>query len=116
MKLELIYMPVPDLGPALAFYRDTLGFDEAWREGDSTVGLQLPESAVVLMVDLDVDGVPGPMFMTPSVNDFLDHHGEAIDVVVGPMEIPDGHLAGFRDPGGNVIYVLDQSGADAQAA
>ena len=36
------YMPVPELAPALAFYRDTLGWTEGWREGDHTVTLEMP--------------------------------------------------------------------------
>src|SRR5690606_39101611 len=37
MKLSYIYVSVPDLKEALVFYRDELGLDEAWREGESTV-------------------------------------------------------------------------------
>ena len=111
MKLELVYVPVPEIAPALAFYRDTLGFDEAWREGDATVGLTVPGSDVGLMLDHQAEGQPGPMFTTPSVTEFLDRHGDAIDVVIGPLEIPDGTLVAFRDPGGNLVYVLDQGGA-----
>ena len=112
MKLELVYLPVPEIAPALAFYRDTLGFDEAWREGDGTIALAVPDSDVMLMLDHETDGRPGPMFTTPSVAEFLERHGDAIDVVIGPHEIPDGTLVGFRDPGGNLVYVLDQRGAD----
>ncbi len=113
MRLEMIYLPVPDLDPALALYRDTLGLDEAWREGDSTVGLKLPGSEVVLMIDRDAEGQPGPMFVTDRVSDFVERHGDAIDIVVEPMEIPGGFMMGFRDPGGNVVYVLDQSTDEA---
>ena len=38
MKLEFMYLPTQDLDAALALYRDTLGFDELWREGEVTVG------------------------------------------------------------------------------
>jgi hypothetical protein len=37
MKLTFIYQPIEDLREAVAFHRDQLGFDEAWREGDDTV-------------------------------------------------------------------------------
>lgn len=115
MKLEMVYLPVPDLQAALGLYRDTLGFDEAWREGDTTVGLQLPDSDVMLMVDVDPEGSPGPMFMVDSVADVVDGHGDALDVVMGPVEIPDGYLAAFRDPGDNLVYLIDQSTAGADA-
>ncbi len=48
---EFIYVPVQDLAPALALYRDTLGLDELWREGDLTVGLGIPGNEAPLMVD-----------------------------------------------------------------
>jgi catechol 2,3-dioxygenase-like lactoylglutathione lyase family enzyme len=42
MKLTFFYLPVADLKEALALYRDTLGWQEAWREGDTTTSLRLP--------------------------------------------------------------------------
>lgn len=44
MQLTFMYQSVDDLPAALAFYRDALGFQEAWREGDSTVAFELPGS------------------------------------------------------------------------
>jgi hypothetical protein len=46
MKLTFIYQSVKGLPAALAFYRDELGLDEAWREGESTVAFELPGSPV----------------------------------------------------------------------
>jgi catechol 2,3-dioxygenase-like lactoylglutathione lyase family enzyme len=37
MKLEFLYTPTRDLQASLGLYRDELGWEEAWREGDSTV-------------------------------------------------------------------------------
>ena len=51
MKLEFLYAPTRDLQVSLALYRDELGWEEAWREGDSTVSLKLPGSDVQLMLD-----------------------------------------------------------------
>ena len=42
MTLSSIYLPVRDLKAALAFSRDGLGFEEAWREGELTAGLTVP--------------------------------------------------------------------------
>jgi catechol 2,3-dioxygenase-like lactoylglutathione lyase family enzyme len=42
MKLEFCYLPTTDLAASLRLYRDALGFDELWREGDTTVGLAIP--------------------------------------------------------------------------
>ncbi len=111
MKLTFVYAPVPDLDEALRFYRDTLGWTEAWREGDTTVAFELPDSEVQLMLDRTEDeSPPGPIYEVDSVDAFLDSR-PGLTVTVPTMAIPDGHLAGFVDPGGNTIYVLDQAGA-----
>jgi len=111
MRLEFIYMPTPDLDAALALYRDTLGFDELWREGDTTVGLAAPGGNVALMVDAAAEpGMgPGPMFVTDDVTAFHARHDGAYELTLPPFEIPGGFMSGFRDPGGNCVYVLDQS-------
>ena len=110
MRLEFVYLPVPDLQAALALYRDQLGFDELWREGDTTVGLGIPGTETALMVDgAAVPGSgPGPVFGVESVDAWLD--GRKLDVAVPPMEIPGGRIMSFRDGGGNQVYVMDQSG------
>jgi len=112
MKLELVYLPVAKLDEALALYRDELGLSEAWREGETTVGLDVPDSDVKLMLDVDSNARPGPMFVVPSVAVFrtdhpsLSYDGEA-------FEIPDGWMTSFTDPWGNAVYIMDQSTADA---
>ena len=52
-KVEFLYLPVPELAPALAFYRDKLGWTEGWREGDHTVSLAMPGSRDVSRHILD---------------------------------------------------------------
>jgi hypothetical protein len=53
------------------FYRDELGLDEAWREGDGTVAFELPGSSVRLMLDVPPDDharwSSGPFSPRPSV-------------------------------------------------
>jgi catechol 2,3-dioxygenase-like lactoylglutathione lyase family enzyme len=111
MRLDFIYLPTPDLQGALALYRDGLGFDELWREGELTVGLAIPGSETAIMVDgAAAPGAgPGPIFGVDSVDAWVD--GRELDVVMPPMDIPGGRLMGFRDPGGNHVYVMDQSAA-----
>ena len=109
MRLEFVYLPVPDLQPALDLYRDRLGFDELWREGDLTVGLGIPGTETAIMLDaaaLPGSG-PGPVFGVDSVDAWLD--GRELDVAMPPMDIPGGRIMAFRDGGGNHVYVLDQS-------
>ena len=107
MNLTFVYAPVTDLKPALAFYRDTLGWSEAWREGTDTIAFQLPESPVQVMVAVDEGAAAGPMYLVPSLAAFLAERPD-LPIVVPPRDIPDGQVAGFADPGGNVIYVFDQ--------
>jgi catechol 2,3-dioxygenase-like lactoylglutathione lyase family enzyme len=110
MRLEFCYLPTSDLAASLRLYRDQLGFDELWREGDTTVGLAIPGNDTALMIDgAGLDGWgPGPIFGVDSVRDFHAEHSD-LDVVTEPSEIPGGHLMAARDPSGNIYYVMDQS-------
>ena len=110
MKLTFVFAPVTDLTSALTFYRDTLGWSEAWREGDDTVAFALPDSGVQVMVSREVDQPVGPMYQVDSVADFLAGK-PGLRVTVEPRDIPDGTVAGFQDPGGNTLYVFDQARA-----
>jgi catechol 2,3-dioxygenase-like lactoylglutathione lyase family enzyme len=110
MQLTFAYTPVRDLPQALAFYRDTLGWEESWREGDTTVALQLPGTDVEVMLDqVDDDSRPGPVFVVESVKDFQETFRDRLPFDGEPQEIPGGYWTNFRDPSGNVIYALDQS-------
>jgi catechol 2,3-dioxygenase-like lactoylglutathione lyase family enzyme len=106
VQLTYILAPVPDLAPALAFYRDTLGLDEAWREGAKTVAFWLPGRQVQVMVVVDGDPA-GPMYRVGSVPAFLAEHPE-VTVFMAARPIPGGSVAGYHDPAGNVSYVFDQ--------
>jgi hypothetical protein len=108
MKLEFWYAPVKNLPAALAFYRDELGWNEAWREGDTTVSLMLPGTQVQLMLDVGDTYEAGPIFTVDSVSSFRRERG-ALRWRHEPTEIPGGMLGGFEDESGNVVYVLDQS-------
>jgi catechol 2,3-dioxygenase-like lactoylglutathione lyase family enzyme len=112
MKLEFLHVPTRDLPAALALYRDELGWEEAWREGESTVSLKLPGTDVQLMLDaVEADGNSafGPIFVVDDVNRFFAERPAALRANGEPEEIPGGFLATFQDPSGNTIYVLDQS-------
>jgi catechol 2,3-dioxygenase-like lactoylglutathione lyase family enzyme len=116
MKLEFLYMPVTDLNAALALYRDSLGWEEAWREGDSTVSLKLPDSEVQLMLDsTDPSAASGPIFVVESVEKFHAGRPGALTTRAEPQEIPGGFMVTYEDPSGNTIYVLDQVLESSQA-
>ena len=110
MKFEFWYAPVADLSAALALYRDQLGWEEAWREGDDTVSLQLPGTEVQLLLDAaETTLAAGPIFVVDSVRDFQAGHGGSLRWRFPPFEIPGGLLGGFEDDSGNVLYVMDQA-------
>jgi hypothetical protein len=110
MKLEFLYTPVTDLKDALALYRDALGWQEAWREGESTVSLLLPGTDVQLMLDVtDSGGGSGPIFVVDSVESFHASRPSALAIRVEPHEIPGGFMASYVDGSGNPMFVLDQS-------
>jgi catechol 2,3-dioxygenase-like lactoylglutathione lyase family enzyme len=101
---------VTDLPAALALYRDTLGWEEAWREGELTASLTLPGTDVQLMLDAHNAYVPGPIFFVDRVADFQREHRDRLQWRYPPAAIPGGQLGGFADASGNVVYVMDQAG------
>ncbi|MET1052274.1 MAG: VOC family protein [Mycetocola sp.] len=106
MKPVFIYIPTTDLATATQFYRETLGLEETWREGDDTVAFAFPESNLQLMVTTSPGG-PGPMYLVPSAAQWLVEH-PSVEVSVPILEIPGGAVVGLRDPSGNEFYVFDQ--------
>jgi catechol 2,3-dioxygenase-like lactoylglutathione lyase family enzyme len=110
MRLEFLLMPTRDLSAALALYRDGLGWQEAWREGDTTVSLTMPGAEVQLMLDAnDPDAASGPIFVVDSVHAFHTGRPSELRTSAEPDAIPGGFLAAYQDPSGNTIYVMDQS-------
>ncbi len=110
MTLEFLYRPVPDLQAALALYRDALGWEEAWREGESTVSLKLPGTEVQLMLDEAEPGSgAGPIFVVESVERFHADRPSALVVEQEPHPIPGGSMVVYADAWGHAIHVLDQA-------
>jgi catechol 2,3-dioxygenase-like lactoylglutathione lyase family enzyme len=111
-KLGILYVSVRDLKSALAFYRDQLGLEESWREGEGTVGFKLAGTDVELMIDVYAEGAPdttGPMFILPSVDKFYEEQLGKLEFVRKPSDIPPGRWASVKDPSGNSIYFIDFS-------
>lgn len=111
MKLTFLYQPVKDLAASVAFYRDVLGLDESWREGDTTAAFALPGTEVELMLDVPPDDGPawgaGGFYAVESVEKFVAEHPE-IQWVGGVIDVPGGHSAAFLDPSGNCVHLLDE--------
>jgi catechol 2,3-dioxygenase-like lactoylglutathione lyase family enzyme len=112
MNLAFVYLPVANLAESVAFYRDTLGLKEAWREGDHTAAFAVDAGDVQLMVGIPADAddsAVGPLFIVEDVNNFIARHRDSLRLRFEPLEIPPGLLAGFEDPAGNLIRVMDSS-------
>ncbi|MBF6592750.1 MAG: VOC family protein [Ktedonobacterales bacterium] len=111
MNLVFIYVPVMDLEASLAFYRETLGWEETWREGESTAAMRLPGSEVELMLDVDVSEArkAGPFLKVESVDAFYREHEGKLAFLFAPKDIPPGRYVAFADPEGNVIRLMDSS-------
>lgn len=108
-------VPVRDIKKAKTFYRDVLGLEESWREGENTIAFKLPGSEVELMVDQIIEGgpeVPGPIFLVPSVDELYTSQKESIDFVSEPADTPDGRWVSAKDSSGNGLYFTDQSKAE----
>lgn len=108
MKLLFLFHPVENLKDSLAFYRDVLGFEESWREGEHTIALKLPESDVQLLIeddekDLGLSGV----FLVDSVDNFYNENKEKLKFVKIPVDIPPGRYAIYKDNSGNIIRIID---------
>ncbi len=109
MKLTFIYQPIEELDEAVAFHRDGLGFEEAWREGEDTVAFWLPGRPAQIMLSTTRQP-PGPMYLVDSLDAWIgDHPG--IVAIIEKYTIPGGSVAGFEAPGGNIFYVFDQPDA-----
>jgi predicted enzyme related to lactoylglutathione lyase len=111
LKLAFVYVPIDDLVAALAFYRDTMGFAEAWREGEHTCALRLPGTEVgLLLIEDGAPGLtPGPVFLVDSVPDYYSRTKDTITFAGEPTKIPPGWQVSVADPSGNVFAIMDVS-------
>jgi len=109
MKLVFIYQPITDVEAAVPFYRDELGWEEAWREGAETVAFWMPGRAAQVMLST-TDQPAGPMYLVESLLAWMAEHPD-IDITIPPYDIPGGTVAGLTGPGGNIFYVYDQPNA-----
>lgn len=106
MKLTFWYVPATDLAVETQFYRDHLGLEEAWSEGDDTVAFWMPERDVQVMVSTTPQP-GGPMYLVDDVGAWVNAHPE-VPVSINRYEIPGGSVAGFASPNGSAFYVFDQ--------
>lgn len=107
-KLTYFYLPVPDLQAARTFYRDQLGLEEAWREGETTCAFSLPGTTIRLMLDqttADDPDTAGMIFTIPSVEQFYHDQQEHITFTGEPRDIPgNGRWVAAKDNSGHGLY------------
>ena len=110
-KLTYVYLPVTDLKAARTFYRDTLGLDETWREGEATCAFALPGTTIQLMLNQVAPDAPdqmGMVFTIPSVDNFYQAQQAALSFIEEPHDIPgNGRWVGARDVAGHGLYFAD---------
>lgn len=111
MKLVFHSQPVKDMKKAVIFYRDILGMEEAWREGDHTVSFKTNTETQILLEDDEFEREfgPGSVFLVDSVDEFFKENQNSLRFVKEPCDIPPGRYAIFTDDSGNPIRIIDIS-------
>ena len=113
-KISIVSLSVADLGRALAFYRDGLGFPtHNYADGDDYILLKLEGAWLSLMRRDPAKAAPAPGAGTvgishnvPSKADVDDVYELALSVGATPLQAPrdapwGGYEAGFADPDGH---------------
>ena len=106
-ELRFLYLPVADLAVAAAFYTETLGFQEAWRDGDLSIGLQMPEGGSQVMLSTSGKAA-GPMYLVESLDQWVAEH-PTVQAVTERDTAGTGHVLGCEDLDGNMFYIFDQN-------
>jgi catechol 2,3-dioxygenase-like lactoylglutathione lyase family enzyme len=107
MKLLFLYHSVQNANESVTFYRDVMGWEEAWREGTDTVCFHIPDSPIRLLIDKDDNPKSGGFFHVDNVDAFYEENRDRLNFTVEPRDIPPGRFAAFEDPSGNIVRLLD---------
>jgi catechol 2,3-dioxygenase-like lactoylglutathione lyase family enzyme len=108
-KIDSVTLPVKDYAASAKWYADTLGLAEIWRMDDQKgVGFGVGDNSATINLFQE----PGPARLVIQVErvDVARTELEAKGVrFEGPTEtVPEiGKFAGFKDPDGNRIWLLD---------
>ena len=106
-KLDSVEFSVPDIESGLAFYRDRLGQELAWRT-KTAAGLRMPDTDAEIVIQ--TERRPEASLLVTSADDAADRITDAGGtVVVPPHDIPVGRAAVAEDPWGNRLVLLDLS-------
>lgn len=112
MKLNFLYHPVENLEKSVVFYRDVLGWDEAWRMGETTAAMTIPDSEITVMLDIGdpyEHGSSSGFFQVDDIDVFYEEKRDRMDFVVEPMDLPPIRYAAFIDPDGNLFRIFTET-------
>lgn len=107
-KVTNVYYVVPDMDAALAFYRDTLGLNVKFQDGDKWTQFDVGGTQVAIATPAAGQAEPGSNATVvlqvddlAATRDELSARGIAVSEVIGMG----GHGSFFtcRDPAGNVV-------------
>lgn len=105
-RVDCVRLPVDNIEKGLAFYRDVMGLEPAWRDGDSA-GLRMPEDGAEIVIHTG-GGRPETDLMVRSADEAARRISEAGgSVAVPPFHIRIGRCCVVRDPRGNELVLLD---------
>ena len=107
-KVDCIRLYVPDIEAGLAYYRDQLGHELAWRTEDQ-VGLRMPETGAELVLHTEPQA-PEIDMLVDSADDAAGRVAAAGGrIIVPPFDIQIGRCVVVQDPWGNQLVLLDTS-------
>jgi catechol 2,3-dioxygenase-like lactoylglutathione lyase family enzyme len=112
-KIGNVIVAVPDLDAACAFYGDTMGLKQKFRDGDRFAAYDGGGVTLALVSgEEDVTGgVTAPSFKVADVAGAVaDLEAGGATVVVGPAEGPHEIRAVVRDPAGNPLVLYGPKG------
>jgi len=107
-SIDCLQIPVPDLESGLAFYRDQLGHELAWRTR-TAAGLRMPESDTELVVQSERPELEANLTVTSADQAAAAFSRAGGRIVVQAFDIPIGRCAVVEDPWGNRLVLLDTS-------
>ena len=108
-KIDSVTMPVTDLQRSSRWYAETLGLEEIWRQDENKgVGFGVGANSATLNVVEESGGVRLilPVDRVDDARAELERKGVKFDGATETVE-GIGKFAGFRDPDGNRIWLLD---------
>jgi predicted enzyme related to lactoylglutathione lyase len=104
--VDAIELAVPDLDAGVAYYRDRLGHELAWRT-DTAAGLRLGDADTELVIQVERPEGGVDVLVTSADDAAAAVVAAGGRIVIVPFDIPIGRCAVVDDPWGNRLVLLD---------